>query len=60
MRFALVVRSMLFAILLMGVAGAVSAQVRVAIAVGPPVAAGLRAADLSRRRLFLDARILGL
>src|ERR1700691_5405675 len=36
MRFALVVRSMLFAILLMGVAGAVSAQVRVAIAVGPP------------------------
>ncbi len=36
MRVALVVRSMLFAILLMGVAGAVSAQVRVAIAVGPP------------------------
>jgi hypothetical protein len=37
MRFALVVRSMLFAILLMGVAGALQAQVRVAIRVGPPV-----------------------
>jgi hypothetical protein len=37
MRFAFVVRSMLFAVLLMVVSGAAFAQVRVAIAIGPPV-----------------------
>src|SRR5271154_1108409 len=37
MRFAFVIRSLLFALLLMAVSGAMSAQVRVAIAFGPPV-----------------------
>jgi hypothetical protein len=37
MRFAFVVRSLMFALLLMVVSGAMYAQVRVAIAVGPPV-----------------------
>ena len=37
MRFAFVIRSLLFAILLMAASGAMSAQVRVAIAFGPPV-----------------------
>jgi hypothetical protein len=37
MRFKFAVRFLLFAVLLMAVSGAVSAQVRVAIAIGPPV-----------------------
>ena len=37
MRFAFVIRSIMFALLLMAVSGAMYAQVRIAIAVGPPV-----------------------
>ena len=63
MRFALVVRSMVVAILLIGVlsvSGAAMAQVRVAITVGPPVIPVYEQPICPGDGYFLDSRFLGL
>ena len=62
MRSAITIRSLLFSFVLLAFSHGAFAQVGIGISVGfgPPAASRLRAADLSRRRLPMDAWLLGL
>ena len=60
MRILRFVRCFSFALLMLALAAPSFAGVSVSVTIAPTRAARLRAAALPRRRLYLDARLLGL
>jgi hypothetical protein len=54
------IRWLLLAVVMLFIPPISLGQIGISITVAPPCTAGLRTAGLSRRQLYLDARLLGL